>query len=43
MNKEKSLLDIVKEDIEAPIQNLQNDIYNNVEKLFKNFSIWLDK
>ena len=39
MSKEKSLLDIVKEDIEAPIQNLQNDIYNNVEKLFKNFSI----
>ena len=29
MSKEKSLLDIVKEDIEAPIQNLQNDIQNH--------------
>ena len=38
MNKEKSLLDIVKEDIEAPIQNLQNDIYNNVEKIASFFN-----
>ena len=38
MNKEKSLLDIVKEDIEAPIHNLQNDIYNNVEKIASFFN-----
>ena len=38
MSKEKSLLDIVKEDIEAPIQNLQNDIYNNVEKIASFFN-----
>ena len=38
MSKEKNLLDIVKEDIEAPIQNLQNDIYNNVEKIASFFN-----